>query len=188
MRGATLVILVCFLIVVISIHAPHAGRDGVRPKMLMTWSNFNPRAPCGARLFSSSFSSIGSEFQSTRPMRGATPARIISLRPICEFQSTRPMRGATTQQSRLSGLEKNFNPRAPCGARPIFGPYILGQLTISIHAPHAGRDDNIIQLHKLNWISIHAPHAGRDHLWPVYTWTTHNFNPRAPCGARPHIL
>ena len=34
-------------------------------------------------------------FQSTRPMRGATPL-LGNLENLQEFQSTRPMRGATT--------------------------------------------------------------------------------------------
>ena len=55
------------------------------------------------------------------------------------FQSTRPMRGAT-----LSPPEADLD------------------AVISIHAPHAGRDNK--QNPKTNRydISIHAPHAGRD--------------------------
>ena len=78
----------------ISIHAPHAGRDGS-----------DTEAP--ASLF---------RFQSTRPMRGATGLFILIWASVI-FQSTRPMRGATNHW-------KEFN----------------GENTISIHAPHAGRD------------------------------------------------
>ena len=35
----------------ISIHAPHAGRDCFGAVVLRVLINFNPRAPCGARLF-----------------------------------------------------------------------------------------------------------------------------------------
>ena len=35
-------------------------------------------------------------------------------------------------------------------------------LTISIHAPHAGRDRHNCALERHDFISIHAPHAGRD--------------------------
>ena len=79
---------------VISIHAPREGRD--------------PNAFCKF-----SFCPI---FQSTRPARGATK--------VCEdwanlliFQSTRPARGATGVGKRAGRNGKNFNPRAPRGAR-----------------------------------------------------------------------
>ena len=35
-----------------------------------------------------------------------------------QFQSTRPMRGATMEYKSLVFICRNFNPRAPCGARP----------------------------------------------------------------------
>ena len=56
---------------------------------------------------------------------------------------------------------------------------------ISIHAPHAGRDREGLLLIRHVGISIHAPHAGRDQTrLTVWLWDP-NFNPRAPCGARP---
>ena len=103
--------------IIVSIHAPHAGRDtpsavsstdvtgfqSTRPMRGATreaeiyldlLSRFNPRAPCGAR----------PQYTDTRESRFG-------------FQSTRPMRGAT-------------------------GHWIsdLGTSLVSIHAPHAGRD------------------------------------------------
>ena len=57
----------------------------------------------------------------------------------------------------------NFNPRAPCGARQHrVGFFSLETDKISIHAPHAGRDQ---------WSRM-----------TVCRWK--HFNPRAPCGAR----
>ena len=57
---------------------------------------------------------------------------------------------------------------------------------ISIHAPRAGRDSRpALPGGVVRAISIHAPRAGRDltpENTPVYS---KNFNPRAPCGARP---
>ena len=123
----------------------------------------------------------------------------------------------------------NFNPRAPCGARhkrkcivfraskfqstrPLRGAtarvsIAVQALTISIHAPLAGRDASLASMSSLtsyfnprapcgarparsacpatpSSISIHAPLAGRDlrGLCPVQT--LYHFNPRAPCGAR----
>ena len=100
-------------------------------------------------------------FQSTRPLRGATwvNGKMLIIR---EFQSTRPLRGAT-KQSWLGRLAlRGFNPRAPCGARPAEWRAINYLGAVSIHAPLAGRDTSTR--------SRLSGHSG--------------FNPRAPCGAR----
>ena len=57
----------------ISTHAPLAGRDGVQSAMVyMEVEDFNPRAPCGARLSFNQLPLQLEEFQPTRPLRGAT--------------------------------------------------------------------------------------------------------------------
>ena len=83
------------LVALISIHAPLAGRDSAglifrlslpsfqstRPLRGATGDHaqhlhaphyFNPRAPCGARLYAPVASAQRKKFQSTRPLRGAT--------------------------------------------------------------------------------------------------------------------
>ena len=56
----------------VSIHAPRAGRDGqYRLGDTGDWS-FNPRAPCGARPSTCLLDNFIRQFQSTRPVRGAT--------------------------------------------------------------------------------------------------------------------
>ena len=61
------------LVRVISIHAPRVGRDRRRSARSCRSSYFNPRAPCGARLFLSRlYRRIFWQFQSTRPVWGAT--------------------------------------------------------------------------------------------------------------------
>ena len=102
----------------ISIHAPRAGRDDATGKV----------------------SNKMAEFQSTRPVRGATYVDWTGKRKK-KFQSTRPVRGATHPARRL-------HPRR----------------NISIHAPRAGRDFDlgISETASDYGISIHAPRAGRD--------------------------
>ena len=139
MRGATKVALVEASAQGISIHAPHAGRDGKWEVSGHFIRYFNPRAPCGARLSVDSGPSFASEFQSTRPMRGAT----LVLGSIAAWER------------------------------------------ISIHAPHAGRDERRnYQNSGSRTISIHAPHAGRDEYDVRVAFGQNDFNPRAPCGAR----
>ena len=126
--------------------------------------NFNPRAPCGARhtlprmignalVISIHAPRVGrdlidnytflaaSQFQSTRPVWGATSGgakveahTVISIHAprvgrdadqlLCRgqvsiFQSTRPVWGATMHHRRNVGGRNYFNPRAPCGARHL---------------------------------------------------------------------
>ena len=100
----------------------------------------------------------------------------------------------------------NFNPRAPCGARPGSEQAPGFENCISIHAPRAGRDipqtmagmsPAIFQSTRpvrgatgershepgQGHISIHAPRAGRDHLEGNRPegWTISIHAPRAGC-------
>ena len=126
----------------ISIHAPHAGRDEALD-----------RTPPSVY-----------QFQSTRPTRGATTKSGSSNR-YTVFQSTRPTRGATIIIKFCLCVKTNFNPRAPRGARRRLPKFLRRIRSISIHAPHAGRDPKITRRSLISPISIHAPHAGRDGLW-----------------------
>ena len=56
---------------------------------------FNPRSPCGERLFKLRQPFIILRFQSTLPVRGATCQKTSTLMIKKRFQSTLPVRGAT---------------------------------------------------------------------------------------------
>ena len=151
------------------------------------------------------------EFQSTRPMRGATGRPLSPCADTLRFQSTHPMRGATVPvcDRRLCVV---ISIHAPHAGRDAGDKYITGSNCISIHAPLAGCDVEHIQ-HTvwfspyfnprapcgarqgdhlggtpLRAISIHAPHAGRDRCRRSDRRGKYYFNPRAPCGARPRRL
>ena len=163
LRGATTRAATVLGIDTISIHAPLAGRDvSPPPARQLSPSDFNPRAPCGARLTLWSFSYLSLTFQSTRPLRGAT----------------RP--GTTAATNKL-----NFNPRAPCGARQAVPQPHPGSKTISIHAPLAGRDaPNRPHEWKLTSISIHAPLAGRDIMCAHRNIAASSISIHAPLAGR----
>ena len=106
------------------------------------------------------------------------------MRLVAEFQSTRPVRGATSPALTARATRSRFNPRAPCGARratvchdgrsdwfqstrPVRGATTLKLQTlratlVSIHAPRAGRDAHLVLNRQPAQVSIHAPRAGRD--------------------------
>ena len=149
-----------------------AGFQPTRPlrgatQAAMTFSialiDFNPRAPCGARQQKPQENLQPEQFQPTRPLRGAT-GELFSL-PLADYHiSTHaPLAGRDVSSVHFSARTRNFNPRAPCGARLIFIFFYSFFCNISTHAPLAGRDG---REHR------ERPGAG-------------NFNPRAPCGARP---
>ena len=54
----------------ISIHAPHAGRDHERKRPFQFPADFNPRAPCGARLGRRPFRVTGSSISIHAPHAG----------------------------------------------------------------------------------------------------------------------
>ena len=124
----------------ISIHATHAGGDKLSLHGFTDKQNFNPRHPCGWRLVLVRFLSTFTTFQSTPPMRVATLKFAFSMFSILfqstppmrvatcflgfvfhsiKFQSTPPMRVATTLVYTSIIFIKYFNPRHPCGWRPV---------------------------------------------------------------------
>ena len=174
------------VLVGISIHAPHAGRDSRSDSHSGQQHLFQSTRPVRARRILLTNSMFKVTFQSTRPVRarplcGITGRSFVvfqSTRPVrarltletlslfsSTFQSTRPMRGATEPVKVRVVFPYDFNPRAPCGARRRDKPAQNAARWISIHAPHAGRDHrrDADLLHR-GHISIHAPHAGRDLL------------------------
>ena len=80
---------------------------------------------------------------------------------------------------------KCFNPRAPCGARPLAELENSDAYLFQSTRPMRGATmQNIVKV-QLPDVSIHAPHAGRDSRCAAARSADSSFNPRAPCGARP---
>ena len=103
------------------------------------------------------------------------------------FQPTRPLRGATHNKAETPTLSKNFNPRAPCGARRQGGQVadngIGFQPTRPLRGatlPRLGGSDRTAQ------ISTHAPLAGRDAIEKADDMIQYEFQPTRPLrGATP---
>ena len=57
----------------VSIHASHAGGDSIRRGGADHRNSFNPRLPCGRRRAITELNQLRYVFQSTPPMREATP-------------------------------------------------------------------------------------------------------------------
>ena len=195
---------------------------------VMGRSNFNPRSPCGERLIPTSIANNIIKFQSTLPVRGATNANDADIIKRL-FQSTLPVRGATpaprptrarsaisihapragSDECRRSTLDlrRNFNPRSPCGERPVqrfgrgldfhFNPrspcgerrsgrsMTLRRMLFQSTLPVRGATRIVENRRAPATISIHAPRAGSDRRAVPTRGRRMHFNPRSPCGERP---
>ena len=104
----------------ISIHALRAERDLVDIGIFATYNKFqSTRSERSATCAAKSPDAKCSRFQSTRSERSATLA---GRNPdtSARFQSTRSERSATLTRGQHFIREKDFNPRAPSGARHFF--------------------------------------------------------------------
>jgi len=78
------------------------------------------------------------------------------------FQSTLPVWGATRVLLLRGRGMGYFNPRPPCGERPVLCDNLFFFVVISIHAPRVGSDLNAVIYARYSSISIHAPRVGSD--------------------------
>ena len=99
--------------------APCGARPAIRSDS-STSTCFNPRAPCGARQDALRYGSECRRVSIHAPHAGRDLEHAIEIAEE-EFQSTRPMRGATAGRLPIRQRPVCFNPRAPCGARPFAG-------------------------------------------------------------------
>ena len=103
------------------------------------------------------------KFQSTRPMRGATQKqKTQDDDPDVSIHAPHAGRDMATQGLRLPLC--GFNPRAPCGARLMGFLQAIAEYGFQSTRPMRGAT-------RLAWmqthgflVSIHAPHAGRDEV------------------------
>ena len=124
--------------------------------------DFNPRAPCGARRFMLMPFAPLTIFQSTRPVWGATQ-RVNKLLRFLFISIHAPRVGRDRSGRGHDPRRGDFNPRAPCGARPIV--WAVANI------------DSLFQSTRPVWGAT----MGHDRLQGL----RQDFNPRAPCGARP---
>ena len=126
---------------------------------------FNPRAPCGARRSTQTLDRgyapiYARQFQSTRPLRGATKhhpdvgrRRLISIhaplagrdlwagsqtRSQSDFNPRAPCGARRAMPRSTQGKTLNFNPRAPCGARPLLSRVVLASFLFQSTRPLRG--------------------------------------------------
>ena len=97
--------------------------------------DFNPRSPCGERLYHFRILALHTTFQSTLPVWGATFVSFLYL--LCEIISIHaPRVGSDRDSMRRFPHPSHFNPRSPCGERPSLSgsvvPLFLFQSTLPV--------------------------------------------------------
>ena len=140
LRGATGVRRVCIRTTLISTHAPLAGRDQE--------TIFDLK--------------MENQFQPTRPLRGATSPEDLQD-AITNISTHAPLAGRDCWLCSPWSLGwRYFNPRAPCGARPVYDPSpLFWSYYISTHAPLAGRDGSaMVACHSLKVFQPTRPLRG----------------------------
>ena len=186
----------------ISTHAPLAGRDKMGYKYTRVGEDFNPRAPCGARLSIASITSSGSLISTHAPLAGRDYAYILhdmdtdisTHAPLAgrdcrgraeghlrQISTHAPLAGRDRLKPRqVTYQDKHFNPRAPCGARRLVKSCLLSRSDFNPRAPCGARHSFGFGQSDCTRISTHAPLAGRD-LIPWLTLLCHRlFQPTRP--------
>ena len=99
---------------------PMRGATICREKIRRALLYFNPRSPCGERRFHGKVCAGLGQFQSTLPMRGATGGAggLVNLHTISIHA---PHAGSDHRRVEQHTGEDYFNPRSPCGERPLHG-------------------------------------------------------------------
>ena len=191
----------------ISILAPLAGRDALQSCPALALQDFNPRAPCGARLPMWGLPATGwMRFQSSRPLRGATPAiyadfeltdYILILAPLAgrddlvhlagwgvPISILAPLAGRDSDPGTLDSTIPNFNPRAPCGARRPTGAAWASTSNFNPRAPCGARPFLKRLQRWAGGFQSSRPLRGATRALSGGPGHPGHFNPRAPCGAR----
>ena len=183
MRGATWRNACAKTVLVISIHAPHAGRDLYFFHAVSFPVHFNPRAPCGARPHFAGYNILpviisihaphaGRDQMSYSPLRasryfnprapcGARLSSADTIHFISDFNPRAPC-GARRPSYSQRCVDQNFNPRAPCGARLPVVKLFWRLNKFQSTRPMRGATCSPVPRLCPDYISIHAPHAGRD--------------------------
>ena len=161
-----------------------AGSDVKSALRLTPDIYFNPRSPCGERPSAADWTSPSDAFQSTLPVRGATAAAYAG-RDTGTISIHAPRAGSDGSVSGDNIVGIHFNPRSPCGERPVSPMETRLDTIFQSTLPVRGGD---MILYKKSWIvmiSIHAPRAGSDIFHNIFANIIFHFNPRSPCGERP---
>ena len=161
MRVATDRMLQMYSYYKISIHATHAGGDQGAGRRDPSRRDFNPRHPCGWRRVAGQIWNFSPLFQSTPPMRVATPLPQCCC-CICQISIHATHAGGDIRHEFGGAGRIYFNPRHPCGWRPTAVGKVFFPTKFQSTPPMRVATDAVALVLQTEYISIHATHAGGD--------------------------
>ena len=123
----------------ISIHALRKESDPGTLRLTKRSKNFNPHSPCGERLHTTFDSKVLSLFQSTLPLRGATP-HDVRLEGLVVISIHTPLAGSDLRCGLDETAEVLFQSTLPLRGATRPDRRSRTCLLISIHTPLAGSD------------------------------------------------
>ena len=144
----------------ISIHAPRVGSDHQDHRQTLHMYYFNPRSPCGERLYGQRDSDPFARFQSTVPVWGASKL-VGNLLATVLFQSTLPVWGATKLVCNLLATVL-FQSTLPVWGATMYSRQAATWTGFQSTLPVWGATLITIRSHGTHGISIHAPRVGSD--------------------------
>ena len=131
----------------ISIHAPRVGRDRNTEAVQRLANEFQSTRPVWGATAGAAQQAAGTPISIHAPRVGRDTMTLCSHELLLRFQSTRPVWGATEPGGRTAHAD-----------------------AISIHAPRVGRDGQMAFEYTAHYsISIHAPRVGRDSKFDDFT-------------------
>ena len=167
----------------VSIHALLAECDRFRRPVPCPVCCFNPRTPCGVRLFSLFRVVPRWMFQSTHSLRSAT-SRSARAGATSKVSIHALLAECDRRLWRRQGPSCRFNPRTPCGVRQV--PHAVTHCVVMFQSTHSLRSATPVAYTQVprTGVSIHALLAECDAVYLIAPSLRSSFNPRTPCGVR----
>ena len=164
---------------------PVRGATENGPELVNLPRDFNPRPPCGGRRIARTAMSISVVISIHAPRAGGDWDCPCHLHPRIAFQSTPPVRGATPYRQLFFALLYIFQSTPPVRGATKTSRYVKIGGGISIHAPRAGGDQKSLKATAKD-IAFQSTPPVRGATTKKIRRSTHdqNFNPRPPCGGR----
>ena len=185
-RGATKPVFSLFEMRTISIHAPREGRD-LRTEPPYLVSLISIHAPREGRDKTSPSTNHEDGISIHAPREGRDDDCACNFNGI-DISIHAPREGRDTRQGAQSGKAISISIHAPREGRDE--PYRLARMANKVFQstrPARGATSYCFRRDLCRSISIHAPREGRDLVGVERLLIAgHNFNPRAPRGARPY--
>ena len=147
--------------------------------------DFNPRTPCGVRQISASPGHPFQRISIHAPRVGCDPCTSGFLIIVKIFQSTHPVWGATRSLRLAHTRILNFNPRTPCGVRPVLQAAHRTQLLyFNPRTPCGVRHVHVGSCSLVQEFQSTHPVWGATICTRLHLRHGKYFNPRTPCGVR----